>query len=114
MKKWKIRFKHINSIKFTDFQLSVGNTKKHNCTSVMRANIVFAAIAFTLFFTAASSNNIFKLKDEKAVMYSVSEETMSWIKAVRVSLKLNDSYAAGLENEKKILVPIWFIPALWG
>ena len=81
--------------------MSNGNTKKHNCTSVtsvMSTNIVFAAIAFTLFFTAASSNDVFKFQDEKAVMYSVSDETMSWIKAVRVSLKLNDSYAAGLEK----------------
>ena len=52
----------------------------------MKANLAFAVIPLALFFSAASCNNVFKLKDEKAVMYSVSDDTMNWIGAVRVSL----------------------------
>ena len=58
----------------------------------MKANFAFVAIAFALFFSAASCNNIFKLKDGKTVMYSVSEEAMTWINSVRVSHDLTNSY----------------------
>ena len=50
----------------------------------MRSNFVILAVAFS-FLAVTNSANIFNLKDGKTVMYSVSNETMSWINSVRVS-----------------------------
>ena len=42
-------------------------------------------VALTLSFLSevSSDNNVFKLKDGKLVSYSVSDQPMSWITAVR-------------------------------
>ena len=53
----------------------------------MRSNLVMVAVALTVVFSVASSSSIFKLSDERAVMYSVSNVTLNWIDALRVSLQ---------------------------
>ena len=53
----------------------------------MRSNFVIVAVALTVVFSVASSSSIFKLSDERAVMYSVSNVTLNWIDALRVSLQ---------------------------
>ena len=58
----------------------------------MRSNLVIVAVALTVVFSVASCTSIFKLSDGKAVMYLVSNVTLSWIDALRVSLHTGNSY----------------------
>ena len=60
----------------------------------MRSNLVIVAVALTVVFSVASCTSIFKLSDGKAVMYSVSNMTLSWIDALRVSFHMGNSHLA--------------------